>query len=362
MFFTVTLVGYAIIALGMILRDVSNNDFSLRFYDCRMRMESVVLPPALAIIDLVISGGKQDPEYLAICISMGPLILLLCPERHEKAAMSYSFIKYLCLSQLVLVLLQLVGYDIFIELKVPLSILVSQGFLAFYLVRRTNLRHSKIRKLFNNISVWHSVRDLSRYMFSLGLFMVMGIALNYGSAGPVAAVLAGLALYVVCYLRIVEDCSFMVGKDTENYIKDAIRGRLYERAGAAPDDDRRMIRMYERIKQVMETSRPYRNELLSLSEMAIMLTTNKAYLSRTINLMSGCNFRSFVNWYRIEEAKRIIKENPDIPLMDVWVECGFRNHQTFDSAFVRQCSMGPKEYQYEMRMERSMKTTSQGSE
>ena len=82
-----------------------------------------------------------------------------------------------------------------------------------------------------------------------------------------------------------------------------------------------------------------------------MLLTNKVYLSRTINMMAGCNFRNFVNWYRIEDAKVLIKEHPEMKLADVMVDCGFRTHQTFEAAFLRQCGENPREYQERVKVE-----------
>ena len=58
------------------------------------------------------------------------------------------------------------------------------------------------------------------------------------------------------------------------------------------------------------------------------------------------NFSSFRNGvnYRIEEAKRLMKENPDMKLQDVAEKCGFSSPTVFGRTFRRETGMTPKEW------------------
>lgn len=351
LFLTFSLFSFMIVAIVMIIREARTAGFALRYYDCRMHLSSAVVPIAFAIADMIAGCGKAYPAIVASDLTLGPMILLLCPARHEKAAMSYQYAFALFCLQLVLSLTGLFIGEAMALWKIPLSLISSQVLLLWYLIRRTLLRYENVRKLFSNLAVWHGTCDVSRFVYALALFLVMSMVMQGGLACSMTALLLTCALYAACYIRVTDDTGLLVGKDVEVCIRDAIKGRLYERAGATPDDDRRMMRMFERIKAIMDKDKPYRDELFSLTDFASMLLTNKVYLSRTINMMAGCNFRNFVNWYRIEDAKTIIRNHPEMKLADIMVECGYRNHQTFEAAFLRQCGENPKDFQERARIE-----------
>ena len=356
LFIVFFVLSFMVTSAAMVIRDVRNYGFRIRYYDCRMRLCTAAAPAILALIDILTGNAILCPAMVSADISLGPLSLLLCPARHEKAAMSYSCAFTLLWTQLSLSLLcRLLCWNLSADLasvKVLLSAVSGQALLLWYLARRVYIRYGKVNKLFSNLAVWHGACDLSRFVYSMGLFLAMGFVMQ---GGPVCAAVASLAaciLYVLCYIRIIDDTGLLVGKDVEQCIKDAIKGHLYERVMSTPEDDRRMMRLFERVKAIMVNDKPYRNEAFSLPDFASLLLTNKVYLSRTINLMAGCNFRNFVNWYRIEDARRMIRENPDSRIADIMIECGFRTHQTFETAFLRQCGESPREYQERAKVEK----------
>lgn len=350
-FIIFSFVSFLVAAVGMIIRESRNGGYRLRYYDCRMRFSSAAVPVVLALMDVLAGKGMQCAAMVVADLALGPLILLLCPARHEKAAMSYRYARLLFWIQMSLSVAGIFVNDGLADTKMMVSVLSGQGLLLWYLVRRTYMRYGNVRKLFSNLAVWHGACDMSRFVYAMGLFLALSLVIHGGVFCAAVADAILCALYVACYIRVTDDTGLLAGKDVEICIKDAIQGRLYERAGAAPDDDRRMMRLFERAKAIMDKDKPYRDELFSLPDFASMLLTNKVYLSRTINMMAGCNFRNFLNWYRIEDAKALIKEHPEMKLADVMIECGFRTHQTFEAAFLRQCGENPREYQERVKVE-----------
>lgn len=53
------------------------------------------------------------------------------------------------------------------------------------------------------------------------------------------------------------------------------------------------------------------------NELLTEVGTNRTYLSRYINLNMGCNYRTWINRLRLEEAGKILHECSDIPVMEV---------------------------------------------
>lgn len=61
----------------------------------------------------------------------------------------------------------------------------------------------------------------------------------------------------------------------------------------------------------------------------------------------GCTFYQFVNKYRIEEAKRLMTEQPDLKMADVATQSGFSSRTAFYNTFSREVGMSPSEWSKE---------------
>ena len=99
-----------------------------------------------------------------------------------------------------------------------------------------------------------------------------------------------------------------------------------------------------KLEQWMKTDKPYLNPEFRLNDLRQVLPLNRTYLSQLINDEYGCNFYQFVTNYRIEEAKRLMREQPDLKMQDIAEQCGFSSARTFYRAFDREVEMTPKEW------------------
>ena len=96
----------------------------------------------------------------------------------------------------------------------------------------------------------------------------------------------------------------------------------------------------------MENEKLYRNSLLSLKRLAKQLSIGERYLSQIINESFNENFYDFVNRYRIEESKILIRTQNDTTktILSIAYEVGFNSKSTFNLAFKKHVSYTPKEY------------------
>ncbi len=99
-----------------------------------------------------------------------------------------------------------------------------------------------------------------------------------------------------------------------------------------------------KLEQWMKTDKPYLNPDFRLLDLRQVLPLNRTYLSQLINAEYGCNFYQFVTNYRIEEAKRLMREHPDMTMEDVAKQCGFASARSFYRTFDREEEMTPKEW------------------
>jgi AraC-like DNA-binding protein len=99
-----------------------------------------------------------------------------------------------------------------------------------------------------------------------------------------------------------------------------------------------------KLEQWMATERPYLNPEFRLLDLRQVLPLNRTYLSQLINAEYGCNFYQFVTNYRIEEAKRLMTEHPEMTMEDVAGQCGFSSARSFYRTFSREMDMTPTEW------------------
>lgn len=99
-----------------------------------------------------------------------------------------------------------------------------------------------------------------------------------------------------------------------------------------------------KLEQWMETEKPYLDPNFKLIDLMRALPMNRSYLSEFINTTYGCTFYQFVTRYRIEEAKRIMRENSELKMADVAVRSGFSSQSAFSRIFIRETGQTPREW------------------
>ena len=102
--------------------------------------------------------------------------------------------------------------------------------------------------------------------------------------------------------------------------------------------------LMDRICKLMEEKRLYQNSDLKVTDVAAALGSNRRFISDCINSQRGCTFNQFVNTYRIDHAKRLLRQDPDKKIADVYMEVGFSNEQSFFRTFKAITGLTPKEW------------------
>lgn len=102
--------------------------------------------------------------------------------------------------------------------------------------------------------------------------------------------------------------------------------------------------LLQRICQLMDEDRPFLNSELKIADLATSLGTNVTYISNCINSQKGCSFIQFVNGYRIDYAKQLLRKHPDKKIFEVWTASGFANETSFFRTFRALTGMTPSEW------------------
>jgi AraC-like DNA-binding protein len=117
----------------------------------------------------------------------------------------------------------------------------------------------------------------------------------------------------------------------------------YRRSGL----DRETGRVFlNELTRHMETNKPYLEGDLVLPQLAQQLGISANYLSQVINEQLQVNFYDFINGYRVEEAKGLIrnagKKNANI--LNIALDSGFNSKSAFYTAFKKATAMTPTQY------------------
>ncbi|WP_230935826.1 helix-turn-helix domain-containing protein [Psychroserpens luteolus] len=100
------------------------------------------------------------------------------------------------------------------------------------------------------------------------------------------------------------------------------------------------------VKALMEIDKAYLNPELNLSDLAEQAHMSRAQLSEIINSGFHKNFNDFVNGYRVEAFKSMLKDNKheQLSLLGIAQECGFNSKATFNRVFKKLTNYSPTEY------------------
>ena len=98
------------------------------------------------------------------------------------------------------------------------------------------------------------------------------------------------------------------------------------------------------LEEWLEKEKPYLNPDFQLTDLRQVLPLNRSYLSRFINIAYGRSFYQWVNDLRIEQAKRLMTEQPELRFKDISQRCGFASPTSFTRTFQRETGQTPSEW------------------
>ncbi|MGS2761187.1 helix-turn-helix domain-containing protein [Sinomicrobium sp. M5D2P9] len=98
------------------------------------------------------------------------------------------------------------------------------------------------------------------------------------------------------------------------------------------------------LNEVIRKEELYKNSNIKLNDIAEKVNISTHKLSQLLNDNLGKSFALFINEYRIEEAKRLIRESDQFTLEAIGFEAGFSSRSTFYNTFKKLVSQTPAEF------------------
>ena len=104
-------------------------------------------------------------------------------------------------------------------------------------------------------------------------------------------------------------------------------------------------RINKGLQTLLEEKQIYKNPDLRLSDVALMLGTNRTYLSRTVNDEMNTTFCDLINDYRVKHAKSLLEKTDEkTSLEEIALLSGFNGTSSFYRIFKEKTDLTPGKY------------------
>ena len=174
------------------------------------------------------------------------------------------------------------------------------------------------------------------YAYVAGMFIMTGIFIwSLHSPGALPALLHAVAVliffcFVICR-ALRYDSPF-----PEGFFEQSSKADIED----AMDDDAIVDTLSPRIPeytaliaQWFDDEQPYLDRNFKLTDTARILPLNRSYLSKIYTEGFGKSFSELVRDRRMEEARRLLIEAPELSISEIAEKCGFSSHSSFHRSF-----------------------------
>ena len=189
------------------------------------------------------------------------------------------------------------------------------------------------------------IRLLSMYGGDIILFWIAIIVTLFIIATHIFAQIEGE--YMVFFILILNVLNILIAANTLfshlRFNDEKFKNRFILTEPIFDEKDKNR-ELRERLLRYFESEKPYLKSDLTVNEVALYLYSNKTYISRVINDSFNLNFNQFVNRFRIEEAKRLYKENTSLSINKLCTSSGFGSIATFTISFRLFAGLSPAEW------------------
>lgn len=110
--------------------------------------------------------------------------------------------------------------------------------------------------------------------------------------------------------------------------------------------DEKKAEYLNRLEHYFSQRKPFLSPSLTINDVASDLQISSKYISQIINESLHKNFYDFINSYRIEESKRLLREsyNSGKTVLEILYDSGFNSKSAFNAAFKKQTGTTPTSY------------------
>lgn len=141
-------------------------------------------------------------------------------------------------------------------------------------------------------------------------------------------------------------CAYVVGFRFPEFLQ-LLFIKAIKKTGKPPIPENETTPIKEQLMKLMVEEKIYSEEDITLQDIADELSLTIHQTSHLINEHFDMNFNNFINRFRVDEARKILLENPSRSIISIAHEVGFSSKSAFYSAFSRFTGMTPTTFRRE---------------
>ncbi len=209
-------------------------------------------------------------------------------------------------------------------------------------------RHQRNIKLFasqtNSLDLNWLMNTLYGFCFLLFIWVVER---SFPSIEPFKPLLYGGGIYYLGYYVLIQKEVFNFVQKEKEEIARIIEEHTHKKLKKKPTSNNERIEAVKtRLFDVMDKEKPYLDNEISLPKLASILQITTHELSFILNEELNENFFQFVNRYRIEESKELLKNEKynHLSLIGIAYESGFNSKTVFNTTFKKLTGTTPSAF------------------
>lgn len=110
--------------------------------------------------------------------------------------------------------------------------------------------------------------------------------------------------------------------------------------------------LVQQLELIMRSNKPFLDPNISVKLLATEMDISGRQVSELINDYYGYSFSELINRARINEATRLIENDPDCPFLDIAMSSGFSSKSSFNLMFKRYLQQTPTQFRTNLAVKR----------
>ncbi|MDR3218616.1 MAG: helix-turn-helix domain-containing protein, partial [Dysgonamonadaceae bacterium] len=108
--------------------------------------------------------------------------------------------------------------------------------------------------------------------------------------------------------------------------------------------DKQQKELVKRLSKYLLDGKNFNKPDIDLDGLVSELATNRSYLFEAVKTVTGKTLMECIQTLRLNEARQLIDNHPNLTIEAIAADCGFNNRQTFHRLFKEQYNISPAEY------------------
>lgn len=335
--FAFFLIGNALDACKFLIRHIPENFINLEAF----RWSFVYLVPAcfyLYVLSVCFSNFRLKPKHLLHIIPFVAYNLYLMSGIYfEATAMKLHFIKNM--NQMPITHFFQFLFELLFQVYFIASFLVIRKSRTVYLENYTNPNIYVINALYKITILYYFLH------FLVLIRWLVTSTIGFGEIRTWIVTLDGFSfLFCTCWYLFIALNNPEFFRGVNSNLKPITEAVPKQKPSALIDDEKN--KQIESLKDFMIKNEPYMDSSLTIQDLAEQVKMPVKELSALINLYMDKHFFDFINEYRIEKAKEILKDpsQKDLTILEILYQVGFNSKSSFSTSFKKYTGKTPTEF------------------